>query len=188
MSKSTEELRQKLRNLPRTSNNDPRYPIDAYEDDLVQLFDQELSKDLQEAERFHYDLGYKDGRVECAKRVEEADKAIDEVLKERDSLEERLDSISIAVGKYFGLEVGEHSTANDPWYNAFEMLRDNTLNNQSKQKETRNQLLAELMDEGPKDVSTDGYSRSGGRGPVLHAFNEANSQWRALLKSKEEKA
>lgn len=31
------EIREKLRALPRTKNTDPRYPIDAYEDDLVAL-------------------------------------------------------------------------------------------------------------------------------------------------------
>jgi len=49
-----------------------------------------------------------------------------ELLKERDSLEDKLDSLSNAIAAYFGEDVGEHSSANDPWYNAFQLLRDNT--------------------------------------------------------------
>lgn len=39
MAKSEEELRQQLRALSRTSKTDFRYPIDAYEDDLIQLIE-----------------------------------------------------------------------------------------------------------------------------------------------------
>jgi uroporphyrinogen-III decarboxylase len=55
-----------------------------------------------------------------------ADKTLDEVLTERDALETKLDSLSEAVAAYFKQDIGEHSSANDPWYNAYEMLRDNT--------------------------------------------------------------
>lgn len=37
MSANYEEIRKALRDLPRTDKFDPRYPIDAYEDDLVTL-------------------------------------------------------------------------------------------------------------------------------------------------------
>lgn len=62
--------------------------------------------------------------TEQAAQKHDAD--IDKLLAERDSLEDRLDSLSNAVGAYFSRDMGEHSSENDPWYNAFEMLRDNT--------------------------------------------------------------
>ena len=49
------------------------------------------------------------------------------LIEERDSLETRLDSLSDAVASYFHVDIGEHSCMNDPWYNAFELLRDNTV-------------------------------------------------------------
>lgn len=38
------DIREKLRALSRTDKFDPRYPIDAYEDDLVALIEQEVLK------------------------------------------------------------------------------------------------------------------------------------------------
>lgn len=54
------------------------------------------------------------------------EKEIMTLIDERDSLEKRLESMSGAVAAYFGEEIGEHSNINDPWYNAFELLRYNT--------------------------------------------------------------
>lgn len=51
---NTEELREKLRALPRTKNTDPRYPIDAYEDDLVELITSHTAKQTKKA----YSSGY----------------------------------------------------------------------------------------------------------------------------------
>ena len=48
------------------------------------------------------------------------------LIDERDSLGDRLDSLADAVAAYFNIDIGEHSSMNDPWYNAFEFLRDNT--------------------------------------------------------------
>lgn len=44
-------LRERLRNLPRTSRTDTRYPIDAYEDDLVQIIIQYGLEQRKEAEQ-----------------------------------------------------------------------------------------------------------------------------------------
>lgn len=49
-----------------------------------------------------------------------------EMIGERDELEDKLDSLSEAVASYFEQDIGEHSNVNDPWYNAYELLRDNT--------------------------------------------------------------
>lgn len=66
--------------------------------------------------------------------LQELDKAVEgaelKLIDERDSLETRLDSLSEAVAAYFGKDIGEHSSMNDPWFNAFEMLRDNTTSNE----------------------------------------------------------
>lgn len=59
--------------------------------------------------------------------VAEADKTVTELIDERDKLENNLDSLSEAVAKYFNKEIGEQSSANSPWFNAFQMLRDATL-------------------------------------------------------------
>ena len=61
-----------------------------------------------------------------AEEVAAAEKVSDELLTERDLLETRLDSLSNAVAACFGQDIGEHSSMNDPWYNAYELLRDNT--------------------------------------------------------------
>lgn len=62
------ELRDKFRSLPRTDRLDPRYPIDAYEDDLVTLINSEVHSVLEELEK-HSDgnpctVRYSDGSVE----------------------------------------------------------------------------------------------------------------------------
>lgn len=46
-----DDLRERLRNLPRTSRTDTRYPIDAYEDDLVQIIIQYGLEQRKEAEQ-----------------------------------------------------------------------------------------------------------------------------------------
>jgi hypothetical protein len=76
--------------------------------------------------------------AQAAATQERAEKAHEKeclaLIDERDSLENRLDSLAQAVASYFGKDVGEHSSMNDPWYNAFELLRDNTPAAQPKQQ------------------------------------------------------
>jgi hypothetical protein len=47
---------------------------------------------------------------------------LDTVIKERDDNEERLTQLAEAVGEYFGVPVGEWSSANDPVTVALEIL------------------------------------------------------------------
>lgn len=73
---------------------------------------------------------------EAERAAKENEKACLELIDERDSLERRLDSLSEAVAAYFNKDIGEHSSMNDPWYNAFEMLRDNTTTKESKKTDS----------------------------------------------------
>lgn len=52
--------------------------------------------------------------------VQRLNTAIDEVLKERDELHDRLDQFAYTVAPQS--VIGEHSSGNDPWANALEML------------------------------------------------------------------
>ena len=47
----------------------------------------------------------------------------EEALSERDAANEAAYDLAVAVGDYFGEDVGEHSNANSPIHNAFELLR-----------------------------------------------------------------
>lgn len=53
-------------------------------------------------------------------RAEVAERMADEALGERDALEERMDEFAYAVAPQE--EIGEHSSGNDPWANALEIL------------------------------------------------------------------
>lgn len=59
--------------------------------------------------------------------VREADVNETKLIEERDRLEENLDSLTQAVALYFKTDFGEHSSANNPWFNAFKKLRDETI-------------------------------------------------------------
>jgi hypothetical protein len=83
--KASDELREKLRNLKRTTKFDFRYPIDAYEDDLVALIHSETTKAIErfveglelpkEDEHSHMTRNY---CLDCAKR-DGRNKALSEV-------------------------------------------------------------------------------------------------------------
>lgn len=46
----------------------------------------------------------------------------DQVMRERDSYHEMADKLADAIGKYFGRDIGEHSSANCPWHAALEVI------------------------------------------------------------------
>lgn len=51
------------------------------------------------------------------------DAMADQVMTERDQYAELLDAMTTAAGAVLGLDFGEHSSANDPWFNALDALR-----------------------------------------------------------------
>jgi chromosome segregation ATPase len=55
-----------------------------------------------------------------AARAEELDKALGEVIDERDTLHDRLDAMAYAVAPI--KVIGEHSSENDPWRNAADLI------------------------------------------------------------------
>lgn len=55
--------------------------------------------------------------------VDEMEAREEAAIKELDEVKEGFDALAIAVGKYFGEDVGEHSSVNCPITNAFDLLR-----------------------------------------------------------------
>ena len=45
-------------------------------------------------------------------------------MEERDNAEEWADKLAHAIGRHFVEEVGEHSSANNPWKNALELIEN----------------------------------------------------------------
>ncbi len=52
------------------------------------------------------------------------DELWDKTLKERDDLHEMADALADAISKHFGVEIGEHSSANSPWQNALDAIAE----------------------------------------------------------------
>lgn len=77
-----EELRENLRNLKRTDPKDSRYPIDAYEDDLVALIQSEVLKALERAKSKTIQPIAMGSRRESLGGGAVAIQAIDELIKE----------------------------------------------------------------------------------------------------------
>lgn len=62
------------------------------------------------------------------KRVRELEEeALDEIEK-REEIEAFLDDICSEIARYFEGDIGEHSSANDPWLEALELIPEYTLN------------------------------------------------------------
>lgn len=85
------------------------------------------------------DIGY-----EHAKDLE---KGILEEIENRDNREEWLDKLSVEIARYFGVDIGEHSSANNPWVEAFEAIPEDTLNKFAIEKkiEALDDLLEEIQ-------------------------------------------
>ena len=97
-----------------------------------------ITPDLEEMVKLgmnpkEYDL-YKEN-IELAKqlakanqRVKELKRGVLEEIENRDNREEWLDKLSGEIARYFGVDIGEHSSANNPWMEAFEAIPEDTLN------------------------------------------------------------
>ena len=46
-------------------------------------------------------------------------------IKQRDHAEFAADALASSIAEYFGVEIGEHSSANCPWNNALECIQAN---------------------------------------------------------------
>lgn len=58
-----------------------------------------------------------------------ADAVLDEVMKERDHCQEIADRLAEAIGKYFNIDIGEHTSAHCPWMEALDEIEERCLNN-----------------------------------------------------------
>lgn len=63
---------------------------------------------------------------EIVKENKQLDMHLDQALEERDSAEEWADKFAYTIGAKLGIDVGEHSSMNSPWVNAYEALDDLT--------------------------------------------------------------
>lgn len=54
------------------------------------------------------------------------DRAVGDLIDERDELHNWCDSLANGIGEHFGVQIGEHSNVNNPWANAMAaiVLRD----------------------------------------------------------------
>lgn len=59
---------------------------------------------------------------ELEQRIVNLDKSVGEEIENRDQWEERASQLAFAVGKHFGQDVGEHSSANCPINTAHDLL------------------------------------------------------------------
>ena len=60
----------------------------------------------------------------AAKRdaAEQKDKQLDQVISERDQYHEAADKLAHAIAEHLDIDIGEHSSAKNPWHNALEAL------------------------------------------------------------------
>jgi hypothetical protein len=58
--------------------------------------------------------------LQAAKVIESEDDALTQCIQERDSYHEWADKLAAAISAHFGVDIGEHSSANNPWREALE--------------------------------------------------------------------
>lgn len=68
-------------------------------------------------------------------KVAELETDLDSALEERDNREEALTNLSVTVGTYFGVDVGEWSNLNSPYEKALEILDGEYITAQDKENE-----------------------------------------------------
>lgn len=66
-------------------------------------------------------------RNELAAQVERLRTDVFEEIENRDISESAADSLANEIARFFGIDIGEHSSANSPLDNAFEVVPDTTL-------------------------------------------------------------
>lgn len=69
------------------------------------------------------------GKCDCepapaAQADSDAERALDQAMRERDAYHEMADKLADGIAKYFGEEIGEHSNLNCPWRNAVELIEE----------------------------------------------------------------
>lgn len=64
-----------------------------------------------------------EARKKAEKALAEAEREIEEIIRERDAAEEVADELAILAGDLLGIDVGEHSNMNDPRRNAIDALK-----------------------------------------------------------------
>ncbi|MEC9061514.1 MAG: hypothetical protein VYC55_07895 [Pseudomonadota bacterium] len=92
--------------------------------DEIESLRTQLAK-ANEREDYYMKLITSDIGYEHAKDLE---KVILEEIENRDNREEWLDKLSGEIARYFGVDIGEHSSAKNPWVEAFEAIPEDTLN------------------------------------------------------------
>lgn len=61
------------------------------------------------------------------------DRSVDDLIADRDVAQEMADLLAEAVGRLLGVDVGEHSSENDPWGNALDAARSALENREMRQ-------------------------------------------------------
>jgi len=61
------------------------------------------------------------------KRIEELHRAVLEEIEHRDDHAESADMLAGEIARFFEVDIGEHSTANHPWDNAFDAVPEGTM-------------------------------------------------------------
>lgn len=64
--------------------------------------------------------------IELGQALEKEEEHHLKTLAERDCYHEWADQLADAIGRHFVEEVGEHSSANNPWKNALELIENRT--------------------------------------------------------------
>lgn len=64
----------------------------------------------------------------------ELEKELEQELENIEVLSQNFDILAHAVADFFGEDIGEHSSANDPWLNAIDLVKGKTLESHSNQK------------------------------------------------------
>lgn len=62
------------------------------------------------------------GALASAQQRPDDDLLWDKTLKQRDDYHEAADKLAATIGNHLGIDIGEHSSDNDPWRNAYEAL------------------------------------------------------------------
>ncbi|HEX7046994.1 MAG TPA: hypothetical protein VF275_05435 [Gammaproteobacteria bacterium] len=76
------------------------------------------------------------------------EREMDEVMIQRDSYHDKADELANAIAEYFGVDIGEHSSANCPWEQALEEIeyRGKTKAEQPSEGDVGRDVLDEVCD------------------------------------------
>ena len=120
-------------------------PTDNHMDTSFKVM--QANKYIQQLEQQNADL---------RKRIESLDRDIFEEICNRDNLEEHADRLSYEIGRALGVDVGEHSSANCPWNEAFFAIQDFDIKDCKTQaiEHYKNELLAYVRKTMGSDMHT----------------------------------